>query len=448
MRRVLLVVVVLAMAIFFTGCSESDGAKYQKAEQYLADGRYAEAAEIFSGLGEYEDATAHLMYCRAEEAKASKDWSTAKDLFDSLRRMDYADADKAWDYTAALEHEDKGEYRKAKEAFESLNGYKDAAEQAAQVTERAYRKAEEAAGSKDWNTAKAILDELVSMGYRDADQYLEYIGAMELEDGGEYRKAAEAFAGLDGYRDAAEQAVQVPERAYQKAAEFRAGGDDLSAYLIYRQIPDYQDVKDLLSGDAGIKAAAEAYQEQLKQYSPGKRLTFGQYDGSPLEWLVLDVQDEKALVLCTRAVTKMLFDPSDIHYLWSECAVRAWLNGDFMAAAFSGEEQGAIRLSLLDNGRYDVGYMDAFTIGFPDTYDRVFLLSYHEAKQYFEVYEGIEGIGGITRSARNDRSILGFSYAGINPLANPPSWKEESVTPSMWLDLSQLVRLTVGRAEP
>ena len=38
---------------------------------------------------------------------------------------------------------------------------------------------------------------------------------------------------------------------------------------------------------------------------------------------------------------------------WDQSDLRAWLNGEFLQTAFSGEEQAAILLSDLDNGDED-----------------------------------------------------------------------------------------------
>lgn len=98
-----------------------------------------------------------------------------------------------------------------------------------------------------------------------------------------------------------------------------------------------------------------------------------------IEWLVLDVQEDKLLLLSKYILDNAAFKNGGESSNWENSDIRAWLNGDFLQSAFTGEEQKAIALSRLDNSRYTRG-VDCG----PDTEDKVFFLSEREADKYFD----------------------------------------------------------------
>lgn len=93
-KRFLLFAAALIITMLLSGCKSSD---YQTASNYLEEGKFAEAREIFANLGDYKDSSEKIMAC------------------------DYGIAD-------ALLAE--GSYDEAIAAFDALNGYSDSAEKA------------------------------------------------------------------------------------------------------------------------------------------------------------------------------------------------------------------------------------------------------------------------------------------------------------------------------
>lgn len=73
---------------------------------------------------------------------------------------------------------------------------------------------------------------------------------------------------------------------------------------------------------------------------------------------------------------------------WATSSIRTWLNGEFLNAAFSADEKGAIAATTLADTKNNVSHTAA-TAADPsvhaaeETTDQVFLLSLAEAKQYF-----------------------------------------------------------------
>ncbi|MBQ6175556.1 MAG: hypothetical protein IJK28_13170 [Clostridia bacterium] len=100
-----------------------------------------------------------------------------------------------------------------------------------------------------------------------------------------------------------------------------------------------------------------------------------------IEWLILDVRDGSALLISRYALDVQPFHTRINEVTWEKCAIRAWLNGEFLSAAFDEAQQALIRVTEIDNG---IAQSDAWCAnGGPATQDRVFLLSFAESTRYF-----------------------------------------------------------------
>ncbi len=126
---------------------------------------------------------------------------------------------------------------------------------------------------------------------------------------------------------------------------------------------------------------------------PGDTIVFGKYEQDNvtsngeeyIEWLVLDNDGEKVLVISKDVLDWMRFSGSTT--VWEYSELREWLNNDFYNSAFTSEEQSSIALSVVDNpGNPAFG-----TAGSSGTNDNVFLLSFDEAKTYFAFNTWDEG---------------------------------------------------------
>ena len=204
-----------------------------------------------------------------------------------------------------------------------------------------------------------------------------------------------AFEQAGDYSDAAE---QIQEPYYQKAKSFYDSGDYAEAYEAYRKISGYKDVDSLLSTDDHLLAAATAAAREAKlapYKTVGSIVSFGQYEQDnnigngpeEIEWIVLDVQDGKSLLLSRYGLDAKLYNTEYGDITWEECSLRAWLNNDFLKSAFTPTEQSAILLTAVDNSKSQ-GYSDWSTGGGNNTQDHLFLLSYAEANKYLDVTRG------------------------------------------------------------
>ena len=91
------------------------------------------------------------------------------------------------------------------------------------------------------------------------------------------------------------------------------------------------------------------------------------------------MSDGSALVTSRYGLDAKRYHEQEGSVSWETSTIRAWLNGEFYASAFSEEERRLIELSEVkntDNPEYG-------TNGGNDTRDRVFLLSLDEAERYF-----------------------------------------------------------------
>lgn len=151
---------------------------------------------------------------------------------------------------------------------------------------------------------------------------------------------------------------------------------------------------------SGMNAARTAFQagvniarrSEVKEnaYIPnvGDIVNFGTYKpganallkGKEIEWIVLDVQEDKALLISKYGLDVKPYNGDKIDIDWENCTLRKWLNNDFINVAFSTEERKRIvptRVINDDNPDYPAK-------GGNDTEDYIFCLSLAEANHYFD----------------------------------------------------------------
>lgn len=106
-------------------------------------------------------------------------------------------------------------------------------------------------------------------------------------------------------------------------------------------------------------------------------VTFGQYEQDndvsgkePIEWIVLEEDGKKALLISRYCLDNIAYNGKGGNNKWETSALRSWLNGTFLLAAFSNQEQDAVIASTV-------------TTAGSSTTDSVFLLSVEEVERYF-----------------------------------------------------------------
>jgi len=91
----------------------------------------------------------------------------------------------------------------------------------------------------------------------------------------------------------------------------------------------------------------------------GNIVRFGLYeqdnnlDNGPeeIEWIVLDVQQEKSLLLSKYGLDAICYNTEKTNVTWETCTLRSWLNSEFLKKAFTMQEQSAILSTKVDNSK-------------------------------------------------------------------------------------------------
>ncbi|MCL2694082.1 MAG: DUF6273 domain-containing protein, partial [Oscillospiraceae bacterium] len=105
----------------------------------------------------------------------------------------------------------------------------------------------------------------------------------------------------------------------------------------------------------------------------GDVFSFGSYD-----WLVLDVQGDKALIISEDIIESGTYHADGGDITWEHSSIREYLNSGFYNS-FSSAEQGRIAETTIINSDNPTHG----TAGGNDTADNIFLLSIDEAEMYF-----------------------------------------------------------------
>lgn len=120
----------------------------------------------------------------------------------------------------------------------------------------------------------------------------------------------------------------------------------------------------------------------------GEEITLGTYNGmrpvnvnngDKIPWKIVNIQPGMAMVVCSQSICVKTYHTSQTDTNWNDCALRQWLNNDFLKQYFSQEERNRIlacNVTNSDNPQYK-------TPGGPQTTDKVFLLSLAEAEHIF-----------------------------------------------------------------
>ena len=282
-----------------------------------------------------------------------------------------------WRYKKALEQREIGNYEEAVAILAELGDYEDSASLIPAIR---YEEAEAKREAGDWSGARTAFEQ--AGDYRDAETQIFatwYAEGEALAEAGEYEAAISAFTSAGDYRDAAE---RIPETRCRQAEALRAEGKYADACLIYAQIIGYADVREKLSGDPELVQAA------LR--TPGAIVCLGSYEQDdntengkePIEWLVLDVQDGKTLLLSRYALDCQKYHKTNIGKYdnnWEYSSLRKWLNDAFLKEAFDQAERSVLVADTVDNSpEQGTGFY-----GGKNTNDSVFLLSVKEAKDFF-----------------------------------------------------------------
>lgn len=131
------------------------------------------------------------------------------------------------------------------------------------------------------------------------------------------------------------------------------------------------------------------------------KVTFGSYEqdnnlangDEPISWNIADSKDGNILLISEYVLDVRAFHPEEGSVNWETAEIRQWLNGEFLAEAFSEDEQMNIVTTLIETT--DIRG-DEYT-----TEDKVFLLSAEETSKYFTYDTGISDL--MRKTARAEK---------------------------------------------
>lgn len=164
----------------------------------------------------------------------------------------------------------------------------------------------------------------------------------------------------------------------------------------------------------------------------GDTVTMGNFKNKDLEWVVLDVQDKKALVVTKANIGRYQFNAenpdADPHGLtvWETSTLREFLNGDFLSKAFSADDAKKIAES------------DVVT-GSVTTKDKVFILSKEDNEKYFAddaARADAENNWIFTRTPVNDTTVHMWIVYGAGDISKNGGFEATAkggIRPAMWI---------------
>ena len=133
------------------------------------------------------------------------------------------------------------------------------------------------------------------------------------------------------------------------------------------------------SVDMDVSATVISDSNYVVKETSAETITFGSYEGEPIEWVVLEKKENGEMLLLSKsALDAKPYNEDITDSSWETSTLRLWLNGDFYETAFSKEEQERIIVHEVQNSGDD----EFNTVPGNDTQDRVFLLSLREIHQY------------------------------------------------------------------
>ena len=173
--------------------------------------------------------------------------------------------------------------------------------------------------------------------------------------------------------------VFVPNSRYKQALAAESGGDTKTAYELFADLGSYKD------SAQRAKALFVQYKENaLINAKKGDIVYFGSYlqgatnDAEDICWRVIDKEDDTLFLLSEYGLDCKRFHEENTSVTWESCSLRKWLNGDFLEAAFTPDQQ----LQILESKVTADKNPDYDTDAGNDTVDKVFLLSIDEAELY------------------------------------------------------------------
>ena len=280
----------------------------------------------------------------------------------------------------------------------------------------------------------------------------------------------------------------TPDANIPEAVQAEIGGtydiwEDFSAFYTLTRVDDgwgfFSNPSDPPADDLEPVATATPRPRDIppKLDSPvGSIITFGHYeqDGDlsngpePIEWRVLDVHGDQALVLSLFGLDAQPYHSTRKEITWEQCSLRAWMNDEFLNSAFTRDEHASIIPMLVINDRSQTSRGEFSADSGRNTIDQIFALSYAEFVKYFPDAEdercqatdyamqlrGLDLTDSQKRECwwwpRNpsyDGKLAEFIYMGDIPAGGSVN-DLNFIRPAMWINLDTIGSIPVVTATP
>lgn len=314
---------------------------------------YKEAARLFEMISDYEDSAALAKECYVKAEAARKDAILSK-----AKAMANARGAAILQYESAIK------------VLESISGWKNADEQICACKEKIEEIKAKAEAERLERRRQAEEEERI---YKRKKRILNIVASIVC--------IAMVFPFVFLLTH---DSTVIRDEKYNNAVTLMDEGNLDEAYEIFKELGRYKDSEEKVS-DIRLARAQEA----LKGIEVGDYIKFGSYDqdndatngGEDVEWLVLEVQDDKVFLISRYAIEYEDYDTDYRKVAWDNCTLRTWLNRSFLNNAFSDNEKKKISMVTVSPDRHSSG---------KETQDKIFLLSVDEAEKYFGSKEARE----------------------------------------------------------
>ena len=263
-------------------------------------------------------------------------------------------------------------------------------------------------------------------GYKDSEEKItecRYLAAIALMNEGQYKDAINAFNAMNGYEDSVQKISDCKDAWYQEALTSMNAGNIIEAYEAFIALNGYED-----STEKAASIYVQYEIEKIKAAKVSDIVVFGSYEEKALEWIVLDIQKNRVLLIGSSATFSKPYHENRIKVTWETCTLRKWLNDDFLNTAFSTEEQIYIPTVTVPEVKH-LPYARAYAGN--DTQDKVFILSSSEYRKYSAILDehGILGFWLRTPGATNYNAALDYYDVGVSVS------DRNRVIPVLWVDV-------------
>jgi len=191
---------------------------------------------------------------------------------------------------------------------------------------------------------------------------------------------------------------------------------------------------------AQVKESTEATKPAVKPLKKNDTYMIGRYNGKPIDWLILDVQPDKALLIAKDCLFTAPYNDELTRVTWGNCSLRNIGLPRLLNEIFDTEERKQVLRCTNQNPENEYSGIS----GGKATEDELFLLNIDEVKQYFPYDEArIARLDGVTvwwwlRSPGS--FLLGHaanvsSGGSVHDVGSHVSWSEGAVRPAFWLNL-------------